>query len=409
MFKPGTQVGGCRIVRYLATGDVAEVYEVIDATGARRALKIFEREAPLDSAQQHRLALGGEATAMVEHINVVRFIDIGIHHGRVWILLDLVEGSDLRSDLRQLMVGAGGALPVDRAVSLLRQACDGLAAVHKQEIIHRDLKPENLLVTRDDIARVTGFGSARLPGWGMKTTTTQRTSSAYYMAPEYIKHGTVDTKMDVYAMGVILYEAISGKNPIMPGPATLANIIAAQLDVEPPPLGGVPGDLAHLLRWAMVKNPADRCSLRQFIDDLDRVLGRLRAQRRGAARSVPLPNREPGLALTEPAMPAWRSDETNATTPTAASIPAPVPGGTIRMSAAGGPMQGGPDWGAERSASDRLGRDQTRDAVLPPETLRAPPAVGCRPLLSGRGSAITSVQCPASTWHAAVLVTHGTK
>ena len=243
-------------------------------------------------------------------------------------------------------------------------------------------------MTRDDVAKVTGFGSARLPGYSVKTTTTQRESAARYTAPEYIFGKLASDKMDVYSMGLMLYEAIGGTHPIVPKPAPLATICELQRDREPPPLAaimppGFPGELSALVQRAMFKDPAKRCSMRELADGLAKELGVLLAWRRRAARSVPLPNRALGLAPTE-AVRAWPdtpphsepggSNQTSAAggvPPGGIAAPAhdtrrPAPAG---VRGAAGPIRGGTAPDAKRSTSDH---DERRDAVLPPETLRTP-------------------------------------
>jgi hypothetical protein len=137
-FSPGTYVAGYWVRGLVARGDATEVYEVVDQNGVRRALKVLERQGPLDSAPQRRLALAGDVAAMVEHPNVVRYHDIDIHEGKVVLVLDFVDGVDLRRVLDE----AGGKLEPLHAVSLLLQAAEGIAAVHERSVIHRDLKPE---------------------------------------------------------------------------------------------------------------------------------------------------------------------------------------------------------------------------------------------------------------------------
>ena len=328
LFRPGTQVGGARIVRELGAGEVGTVYEVVHG-GSRRALKIIETGVVEEgSTAQVRAAQEGEAIAMVEHVNVVRWYDSGIDHGRVWILIELVEGSNLH----QLRLASGGKLSVERAVALARQACDGLAAVHKKGIVHRDMKPDNILVTRDDVAKIADFGSAKLPGWGVKTTTAHRLTTMAYMAPELWRGAAPDPRCDVYAMGLILYELITGANPIVPCASDVVTMCTRHLQHEPPPLMSVVPDLLYalsvLVQRAMAKDPAQRCTMRELADGLEDVLDRLLTWRRAAARSVPLPHQDPALALTAPML-AFPEPESSA------PVPAPSVGarGTIVMQA----------------------------------------------------------------------------
>jgi len=219
-FQPGSTCCGYTVVSFLGSGGCAEVYEVIDPGGARRALKIFNGDEAIASKLQARMAAEGEAMAMLEHVNVLGWFGTGIHEGtRVFLVLELVHGSDLG----RLMQDAGGALPIERALGLIRQAADGVAAAHQRNIVHRDLKPSNILVTRDGIVKVSDFGVAKLP-WGIKTTLEHQIGTALYMAPEYMLGAEPTALIDVYALGIVVYQTIAGVHPIQQGPATTMQI-----------------------------------------------------------------------------------------------------------------------------------------------------------------------------------------
>jgi serine/threonine-protein kinase len=319
---------------------VAEVYEVVAPDGQHRALKVIRGGVPLPSKPQARLGQEGEAVASIEHVNVVRFHDAGIEDGRVWLLLELVRGPNLR----QLVDRCGGTLPVERAVSILRQACEGVAAAHALGILHRDLKPENILVAAGDRALVADFGSANVGSLGVKTTASEQDlSSSLYTAPECLMQHPADERSDVYTMAVVLYEAISGVHPMAPGPTNVAALVVQHLRYEPPALDtlgrDVPFDVSDLVRRAMSKAPAQRPSMREMADGLAGALRRLHAPRRAVASGLPLPNRREALAPTEPAMTALgahgtvrmevfrgRPDSGSEGDRSAVPAPAPVPG-----------------------------------------------------------------------------------
>jgi len=383
--QPGVHIAKHVIVRCLGAGKFAETYEVIDPTGARRALKLLNAEASPASKPAARLGQEAEAIAMCEHVNVVRFYDVGVAHGRPWLLMELVEGRDLR----QVLEDSGGRLPLARAVSLVRHAAEGAAAVHQLKIVHRDLKPENILVTADDVAKVADFGWARMPKWGVRTSTEEEIGSALYTAPEYMRDRVVSPKMDVYSLAIVLYELIAGVNPIVQGPASMFTICAQHLSYEPPPLDSlgldVPGDISDLVARALAKDPAKRPSMRKFANGLASALSRLNVQRRAAARSVPLPNREPGLALTEPAMAAWGPEwgpsgsappmvPPASSSVSTSSAPRSVRGGTLQMPASAGPAAAVPrDMARDVPVGSR--HDTERDAFAPPAPSVLPPTL----------------------------------
>ncbi len=306
--QPGTHVAQYRIVRLIGAGRAAEVYEVIAPGGRRRALKVLRMELPKDPRSprwRERLGQEGESVATIEHVHVVTFLDAGEWEGRLWILLELVEGRDLE----QLAREAGGALPVARVVSIVRQACEGVEAAHRAGILHRDLNPSNLLVAADNLTKVADFGSAKPASWGVKTTREQDVSSSLYAAPEYASRRRAEPKSDVYSMGIVLYETLAGVHPIVPGPATAYEITRRHMVHVPAPLSSVradvPGDLSDLAAWALVKDPARRCSMRELADGLAAVQQRLLAPRRALARNLAAAHPDVGLAPTEPALPAF--------------------------------------------------------------------------------------------------------
>jgi serine/threonine-protein kinase len=337
-FQPGAHVEGMRIVRVIGSGSMATVYEVIHE-GKRRALKITG-SAIDESTFAERVAQEGEALSMVVHLNVVEWYASGLFEGRVWLLLELVDGKNLR----EILDGAEEKrLGVERAVGLVLQACQGLLALHDKGIIHRDMKPENILVAGDyrksalaerEIAKIADLSSVKLPGWGVKTTHAHRLTSMRYMAPETWREGAPTTKVDVFAMGQILYECIAGKHPLIPEGASMATICTAQLGAPPPPLASVvadvPLDLSELVQWAVAPDPARRCTMKELVDRLAVVQDRLRAWRRAAARSLPIPRKDAKLALTEP-MPV--APDMVAPSMPASGAPALSAGGTIQMSA----------------------------------------------------------------------------
>ena len=361
MLKPGVELGGAKIIRVIGQGNVATVYEAIHK-GARRALKVFE-----GVSVSERVAQEGEALAMIEHINVVRWYDSGLDSQRMWIVLELVEGKNLH----EIRIAAGGRLPVERAVALARHACEGLCALHRKGFVHRDMRPENILVTHDDVAKVADLGSVKLPGWGVKTTSASahRLTAMAYMPPELWRGESPDPKNDVYAMGLILYELITGMNPVVPQDMAVPAMCARHLQCEPPPLPlgpEVSGSLSHLVQRAIAKDPAARCTMRELADGLEVALDGLLVWRRAAARSLPIPNRAIGLALTE-RMPSYTD---SAPTP-AHAAPISGVGGTIKMAAVAEPTVPAAD--VHEDARDReAAPPPAPEPSSGPSTLRTP-------------------------------------
>ena len=295
----------------LGAGGFAQVYEVRARDGARRALKILDAEAEARPKVRARLAQEGAALTMLDHANVVRLHDAGVDGERIYLVLELVEGRNLRETL----CAPGRPPPLETRVRWIHQAAEGVAAAHGRGIIHRDLKPENLLVTPDEVVKVIDFGIAKLTGWGVRTTHEQRMGTALYMSPEQIQGRAPDARMDVYALGLILYEAVAGAHPLVTAPASVFEICARQLNHRPRPLAEaapeVPPELGALVDQAIEKDPARRPpGMRAFADALQAVLLRLGEDRRAPASSGsrfsitdPLPSSPRSLAhltRTEP-------------------------------------------------------------------------------------------------------------
>jgi serine/threonine protein kinase len=295
---PGDVCGGHRVVRLLGKGGFAQVYEVVGPDGARRALKILDAEAEARPKVRARLAQEGAALTVLDHANVVRLYDAGVDGERIYLVLELVDGKNLRQALQ--------ARPaVETIVRWLRQAADGVGEAHRRGIVHRDLKPENLLVTPQDIVKVIDFGIAKLAGWGVKTTQEQKLGTALYMSPEQIQGKPPDARMDVYALGLILYEALAGAHPVVPTPTSVYQICALQLGHRPRSLlevvPALPPELAAVADRAIEKDPSRRLpDMRAFVEGLHAGLLRLGEPRFGALRAIVSREAQAAAATTAP-------------------------------------------------------------------------------------------------------------
>jgi serine/threonine-protein kinase len=190
------------------------VYEARDRRlGKRVAIKLLSPEHAADPKQLARFRQEARVAGSLEHENVVALMDVGVaHDGSPYIVMEYLDGPDLRA-----LMGSVGRLPAPRAADLVIQACRGLEAAHGAGIVHRDLKPENLVVHRHandtDWLEIVDFGIAKLQATENDTLTTTGTAvgTACYMAPEQARGDRdVDPRTDVYALGAILYELLSG-------------------------------------------------------------------------------------------------------------------------------------------------------------------------------------------------------
>jgi len=226
--SPGDRIGPYRVQGSLGAGGMGEVYRAWDPRLDRAvALKIIGTSASAD--RLIRFEREARLAAAVTHPHVLTIYDVGMHDGQPYLVTELIEGRTVREEL------AGGRIEPDRAVELIRQAARGVAAAHSRGVIHRDLKPENLMVTGDSILKVVDFGLAKLltlPGDETAVTAEQTSAGAVlgtlaYMSPEQLQGEPVDGRADVFALGVILYELLTGTHPFRraTGPATSAAIL----------------------------------------------------------------------------------------------------------------------------------------------------------------------------------------
>lgn len=210
--------------------------------------KRFEREA--------------KAAAKVNHPNVVSIYDIGTQEGKAFIAMEYIEGGDLSKYLRHK-----GRLPVREAVNFISQACSALEAVHRAGIVHRDIKPENIVITRGALVKLMDFGLAlvpemRLTGKGVIMGT------PLYMSPEQVRGQDIDARGDIYSLGMVLYELLTGSPAFVDG-----NILQSQCEETPKPPSqkaeGIPQAMDELVMKCLAKNREDRfASAQEMLDAL---------------------------------------------------------------------------------------------------------------------------------------------
>jgi serine/threonine-protein kinase len=226
-------VGGrYEIVSELGRGGMGTVYKARDLqTDTLVAVKLLAPELVARVDLQERFRREARAMALLRHPNVVRFREFGTETGRAFIVMEYIDGRPLTDQM---------PLKPARAVQLLAQICDGLQAAHRYGLVHRDLKPANVLITAEGRAKVTDFGVAAFTQG--ERDDTRMTAAAHavgtpgYMAPE-AQHGqTPDPRMDVYSLGVLLYEMLTGRQPMgifeLPGPP-FDRVLRKALAAEP--------------------------------------------------------------------------------------------------------------------------------------------------------------------------------
>jgi len=266
---PGARLGHYEVLSVLGTGGMAEVYRARDTRlGRDVALKVVTEALAGDPELLRRFEQEARLAGSLNHPNLVAVHDLGLHDGAPYFITELLQGESLRQRL------ARGRIPLQSALEWGAQLARGLAAAHARGIVHRDVKPENIFVTSDGHVKLLDFGIAKLaeavrdkgPHGLMDVTVTPtggatRTGSVLgtpgYMSPEQVRGESVDARTDIFGLGAVIYEMVSGKRAF-PG-ATVVESGSAILRDEPEPLpAGAPPILAQVILHCLEKEPARR-------------------------------------------------------------------------------------------------------------------------------------------------------
>jgi serine/threonine protein kinase len=261
----GTRLGDYEIVSLVGSGGMGEVYRARDTKLNRDvAIKVLPRYWSRDPDRLQRFDLEARAAAALNHPNITSIFHVGQHDGSPYMVTELLQGETLRERLRR------GPIPLRKAIEYAVQIAHGLAAAHDRGIVHRDLKPENVFVTKDGRVKILDFGLARLgpskEASGEEATVTHRTDpgvvlgTAAYMSPEQVRGKTVDHRADIFALGTILYEMVTGKQPFRK--STSAETMTAILNEEPPSISQItpiasPG-MQRIVHRCLEKDPEQR-------------------------------------------------------------------------------------------------------------------------------------------------------
>ncbi len=272
----GTKLGPYEITGAIGAGGMGEVYRARDTRLDRTvAIKVLPAAFASDAERLRRFEQEARAVGALNHPNIMAVYDIGTSDGSPYLVTELLEGETLRERLQ------GGALPVRKALDFGGQIASGLAAAHEKGIVHRDLKPENIYVTNDGRVKILDFGLAKVssvqPASGEQTLASQTLlthsgsgavqtqpgavlGTVGYMSPEQVRGTPADARSDLFSLGTILYEMVSGQKPFHGDSAV--ETMNAILKVDPPELTAtnqaVPPVLERIIRRCLEKNPGER-------------------------------------------------------------------------------------------------------------------------------------------------------
>ncbi len=251
---PGRVLGGRYVLLApIAQGGMGEVWKARDReTGRLVAAKVLRPELFGEETSLSRLRLEAHNAMRVQHPNIAAVLDSGEDEGRGWIVMELVEGRPLTDFLR-----GGARLCVADLVPLLVQVAMALGAAQSAGVVHRDIKPANILVRPDGRVKLTDFGISRTASQAPMTAAGMVMGTAQYLAPEQAMGETATSAGDLYALGVIAYEAVTGARPFTG--ATQVDIAFSHVNDQVPPLpADVPTPFANVVLHLLEKNPANR-------------------------------------------------------------------------------------------------------------------------------------------------------
>ncbi len=262
----GRVISHYRIIEKIGSGAMGEVFQARDERlGRDVALKLIRPASSQNPDHLRRFEQEARAAAALNHPNIVAIYDVGVHEGSPYIVCELLEGKTLRKRL------AEGVLPIRLAIDYASQIVKGLIAAHDRRIVHRDLKPENLFVTTDGRVKILDFGVAKLQaapeesGRSVEDLTTVTKSGVVvgtvaYMSPEQLRSKSVDHRSDIFSMGAILYEMLSGRRAFR-GETEVDTITAVLLEYPPDinlEQAGVPASCQQIVRHCLEKDPENR-------------------------------------------------------------------------------------------------------------------------------------------------------
>jgi serine/threonine protein kinase len=270
--QPGDRVGPFRLEEPLGEGAMGLVYRAVREPGGDTvALKVLKRALSRDSIYRQRFLREAEVAKQVEHKHLVPVVEAGEDDGVNYIAMQYVEGGSLDDRIE-----ATGPLPLQDAVHVAAEVASGLDALHREGLVHRDVKPSNIMLDSSGSAALTDFGLARGPAYTVLTKPGQVMGTLDYIAPELISGSAATPASDVYALGCVVYECLTGHAPF--AGLRMFEIAVAHVEREPSNPCEIRGDIPPDLGWAslsaLAKEPERRpTTARAYARMLEVALG----------------------------------------------------------------------------------------------------------------------------------------
>ena len=270
MLNNGTFIANrYEIVGQVGTGGMSDVYKAKDhALGRYVAIKVLKSEFSEDTNFVSKFRTEAQSAAVLEHPNIVNIYDVGSENGIHYIVMEYVEGITLKTYIEKK-----GQLTYKEALSIAIQVGRGIQAAHAKNIVHRDIKPQNIIISTDGKVKVTDFGIARAVS--ENTIHSDVMGSVHYASPEQARNGYVSNRSDIYSLGIVMYEMVTGRVPF-DGDSTVAVAIQHLQDEMDPPskyAPNLPISLEKIIQKCTQKSPDRRYdSMESLLIDLRKAL-----------------------------------------------------------------------------------------------------------------------------------------
>ncbi|MGZ6780274.1 MAG: protein kinase domain-containing protein [Mycobacterium sp.] len=313
--------GRYRVDTLIATGGMSRVYRGLDLRLDRPvALKVMDSRYAGDAQFLTRFQREARAVARLKAPGLVAVYDQGIDGQHPFLVMELIEGGTLRE-----LLDERGPMPPHAVAAVLGPVLGGLAAAHREGLVHRDVKPENVLISDSGEVKIADFGLVRAIAEAKITSTSVILGTAAYLSPEQVSTGDASPASDVYAVGILTYELLTGTTPFTGDTALAVAYLRMDHDVAPPStvIGGVPEQFDHLVLRATARNPAGRyadagdmaAELEAIVDELGLPDFRVPAPRNSAQHlSAEMhrgrANETAGATTTNPVRPAAQRKHT---------------------------------------------------------------------------------------------------
>ncbi|OVE79256.1 hypothetical protein BVY01_02995, partial [bacterium I07] len=256
------------ILSKLGEGGMGEVYLAEDTKLKRKvALKFLPPHLTKDKEATERFKREAQAAAALNHPNIVTIHEIGEYEGQIYIAMEHVDGHSLREEIEK------GPVEVEKVVNITKQICEGLDKAHKADIVHRDIKPENILIDNDGRVRILDFGLARMKGVSKLTKESSTLGTVNYMSPEQVRGKEVDQRTDIWSLGVVLFEMLTGEVPFKGEyeQAVVYGILNEKILLQ----SNISNDLGTIIGKILNKNQDERyMNVQEIEKDLIKITGK---------------------------------------------------------------------------------------------------------------------------------------